>query len=88
MDKKLQTIDAELEKLMDAMRGHDLSDEEYKTKVDAYEKLTKIKLLLQGESTENITINTVKEKSTEELLKLVHGEEADSGEGTGEEGVS
>ena len=59
MDSKLQTIDAELEKIMASMRAHDITDEEYKVKVNAYAELTKVKLQVQTGATE-ITMNVAR----------------------------
>ena len=91
MDKKVKVLSAELERLMSSMREQNLTDEDYQVKVNAYEKLTKIKLLLEGEATE-ITVNIVKDKTTDELMKLAYGEnegdEKPSESGTSEEGTS
>ena len=88
MDKKLRTLGDELAKLMLSMREHDITDEDYKIKVDAYEKLTKIKLLLEGEATDNININVIKEKTTEELMALAFETDGEDDEESGGPGVS
>src|SRR3990167_9183739 len=66
MNRKLQNIDAELERILDAMGDSDLTEEKHHELVQSYEKLTKVKLLLEGKPTE-ITELTARQLSDAEL---------------------
>ena len=66
MNRKLQNIDVELERILDAMGDSDLTEEKHHELVQSYEKLTKVKLLLEGKPTE-ITELTARQLSDAEL---------------------
>jgi len=54
----IEKLRIERDRVQDAMSSKDLSKEDYKVLVDALDKLNKNHLLLSGQDTERLTVNT------------------------------
>lgn len=91
INRKMATIDNELKRILEAMAQADLSEERHHDLVQSYERLMKVKLLLESKPTE-ITETTVRLLTDAELdarIRELNGETEssdDAGVGEAEEG--